>query len=88
MSAAELQFQVARQCAQAGRIPPLQKKVTDLERAAAVQRTRYERARQQRELLAALRDQQYALFRLEQARAEQRAQDEMALLRHARKRRG
>jgi flagellar export protein FliJ len=81
VSAAELHFAMARASVAVERRRNLREALAERERAHRAQQDRYRQARQQREILSSLRDQQLALYQLAESRQEQRGVDERFLLR-------
>jgi flagellar export protein FliJ len=83
ISGAELHFSAARESASLERRRLLQTKLQELERAQQVQMQRYLQARQKKETIAHLREEQLAAYELEQSRRTQRQLDELFLVRQA-----
>jgi flagellar export protein FliJ len=81
LTGAELHFQIHAQFARERRRKELGIKLQELEKSLAAQQTRFLDARQQREVLSTLRDQQLAAFELEQSRRAQQRLDELFLMR-------
>ena len=80
---AELHFSAARESASLERRRLLQTKLQELERAQQAQMQRYLQARQKKETIAHLREEQLAAWELEQSRRTQRQLDELFLVRQA-----
>jgi len=83
ISGAELHVSAARDVASQEQRRALRTKLQGLESAQKAQLARYLLARQKREILAHLREQQLAAYELEQSRKTQRQIDELFLLRQA-----
>ncbi len=83
ISGAELHFSAARESASLERRRLLQTKLQELERAQQAQMQRYLQARQKKETIAHLREEQLAAYELEQSRRTQRQLDELFLVRQA-----
>jgi flagellar export protein FliJ len=83
ISGAELHFSAARESASLERRLTLRAKMQERECAQKAQMARYLQARQQRDILSHLRDQQLAAYELEQSRKTQRQIDELFLIRQA-----
>ncbi len=83
MSGAELQFSVTRDVIYRERRRTLAARLQELEQAQQTQQARYLKARQQREILSHLREQQLAAYEVDQSRKAQRQMDELFLLRQA-----
>jgi flagellar export protein FliJ len=83
ISGAELHFSAARESASLERRRLLQTKLQELERAQQTQMQRYLQARQRKETIAHLREEQLAAYELEQSRRAQRQLDELFLVRQA-----
>ena len=83
ISGAELHFSAARESASLERRRLLQTKLQELERAQQAQMQRYLQARQKKETIAHLREEQLAAWELEQSRRTQRQLDELFLVRQA-----
>lgn len=81
-SGVEIQFEAAREGARANYRRALIARLAGLRRKYEAQQAIYRRAKQKREILENLRDQQFQEYRLEQARREQRTLDELFLLRY------
>ncbi len=81
VSGAELHFGAAREAACREQRQALRARLQEMERAQQAQQARYLHARQQRETLSHLRDQQLAAYDLEQSRKAQRQIDELFLMR-------
>jgi flagellar export protein FliJ len=81
LTGAELHFQVQAESARERRRRELGMKLEELEKSLAAQQIRFVDARQQREVLSTLRDQQLAAFGLEQSRRAQQRLDESFLMR-------
>jgi flagellar export protein FliJ len=81
ISGAELHFSAARESARLERRRALHAQLQEREQAQKTQLARYLQARQKRETLAHLRDQQLAAYEREQARQSQRQIDELFLVR-------
>jgi len=76
----ELHFDDSTERVRMQRKRALAGRLADLEKKEAAQRLAYRSARQQREILANLRQRQWDIYRREQARREQQRQDETFLL--------
>jgi len=83
ISGAELHFSAARESASLERRRLLQTKLQELERAQQAQMQCYLQARQKKETIAHLREEQLAAWELEQSRRTQRQLDELFLVRQA-----
>jgi len=83
LSGAELRFHLQREAARREQYESLGQKLLQLETARQAQQARYLQARQQREILSTLRERQEAEYKIEQSRREQRAVDELFLMRRA-----
>jgi flagellar export protein FliJ len=82
VSGVELQVETQREQARAVRRQELARKLTAAEQAERQQLARYRQARQQREILSTLRENQLAAYNLEESRRQQQVLDELFLLRH------
>lgn len=83
VSGAELHFQVLRDSAYRERRQTLLEKLNQLKKIQQKQTAVYRQARQQREVLSSLREEQLAAYNLDEGRREQRRIDEFYLLRNA-----
>ncbi len=81
VSGAELQFHLGRESSRQGQRQFLANRLQELETRRQAQQLCYRHARQQREILSTLRDQQLAAYELEQSRRQQREIDELFLMR-------
>jgi flagellar export protein FliJ len=81
LTGAELHFQLHAEFARDRRRKQLAIKLQELEKSFAAQQIRFLDARQQREVLSTLRDQQLAAFELEESRRAQQRLDELFLMR-------
>ena len=81
-SSAEIQFEAACETVRANYRRLLEARLASLRKKHEAQTIAYRRARQKREILENLRERQWQEFRREEARREQRALDELYLLRH------
>lgn len=81
LSAAELQFHLRRESLREQRRQFLGRRLQELEAQRQAQQVRYLHARQQREILSTLREQQRAGYEREQSRRVQREVDDLFLMR-------
>ena len=81
LTGAELHFHVQAESARESHRKELSKKLQRLETSREAQQIRFLDARQQREVLSTLRDQQLAAYELEQSRRAQQRLDELFLMR-------
>ncbi len=88
MSAVELQFELLCETELLRRRRELEQQLARLEQLREQQRALFQQARQARETLEAVRDQQFRLYQKEAARREQRSLDDLFLLRREYLRRG
>jgi flagellar export protein FliJ len=83
LPASELHYHAAQEAALRERRRTWAERLRGLEATRQQQQARYRQARQQRDVLCSLRDQQWAVYDLEQSRRAQRELDELFLLRRA-----
>jgi len=81
LTAAEWQFEIAREASLEALRSELVKKLVDLEEKRKQQQARYLKARMQREILSSLRERQLAQYELEELRRAQQRVDELFLIR-------
>jgi flagellar export protein FliJ len=81
LTGADLHFHVQAESARESRRKELWLRLQQLEKSREAQQIRFLDARQQREVLSTLREQQLAAYELEQSRRAQKRLDEMFLLR-------
>jgi|SRR5437868_2643477 len=84
-TAAELQFNLILKSAFSKHKSELQKQLLRLETVQKQSRAALEEARRKREILENLRDQQFRVYRMQQARDEQRAIDDFFLMRRSKR---
>jgi flagellar export protein FliJ len=83
LPASELHYHAVQEAALRERRRALVARLREREAARNQQQERYRQARQQRDVLVGLRDQQRAVYDLEQSRRAQRELDELFLMRRA-----
>ncbi|MGH9685700.1 MAG: flagellar export protein FliJ [Candidatus Acidiferrales bacterium] len=81
-SGVEIQFEAACDAARLNYRQALDARLAVLRRKHETQKVAYRNARQKREIVETLRERQFHEYLREQARREQRVQDELYLLRH------
>jgi len=84
VSGADLHMHLRRQTAVREHRERLAQKLKDLEKAREAQQATYTRARQEREVLSTIREEQLAMYEEEQSRRDQRQIDDLFLVRYVR----